>query len=117
MAKQIAAFRPVADVPAALERVFDGAILARPKVAEWFEEGGKNQGSNKRHSFFITTLELFLRILRHLIQEQPAISNEVPVQNRIAGLRVEETDLLDDLIPEVKEAGLPKVPAVLVEQD
>jgi hypothetical protein len=45
------------------------------------------------------------------------VSEHIKVQTIFAGLMVEETDLLDDLIVEVKESKLPRVEPVSVEQD
>ncbi|KAI1674716.1 hypothetical protein L13192_01463 [Pyrenophora tritici-repentis] len=51
MAKSIASFEPKLDVPPALQRVFDRVVLARTRVAKWFEEKHiSDHASNKRHS-------------------------------------------------------------------
>jgi hypothetical protein len=118
MAKSIASFKPTIEVPAALQRVFDRVIPARTRVFKWFDEGhGSDIGSNKRHSYFIDVLERASKLLRPLIPESDTVSKTFKTQNGSAGLTVEETDPLDDLIVEVKEKELPKVDPVSIEKE
>ena len=93
-------------------------ILARSKVASWFEKGhSTDYVSNHRHSYFITVLEKAANLLKPLIPETPVVSENIKLQNRFAGLTVEETGPLDELITEVKEKQLPKVDPIPIEQD
>lgn len=117
MARSIASFEPKIEVPSALQTVFDRVILARTKVANWFDKAHSDHGSNKRHSYFITILEEASVLLRPLVPRKETVSEHINVHNRFAGLKVEETDPLDELIPEVKESQLPQVNPVMIEQD
>jgi hypothetical protein len=105
------------EVPSALQSVFDRVILASTKVASWFETSHSDGGSNKRHSYFVGILEEAAKLLRQLIPKQETVSEHVKVHNSFAGLTVEETDSLDDLIFEVQENKLPQVDSVTIEQD
>ncbi|KAF2828061.1 hypothetical protein CC86DRAFT_289388, partial [Ophiobolus disseminans] len=87
------------------------------KVANWFDKAHSDHRSNKRHSYFIGILEDALVLLRPLISREEVVSEHVKIHNRFAELTVEETDSLDDLIPEVKESQLPKVNSVAIDQD
>jgi len=117
MAHAIVDFEPKIEVPAALQSVFDRDILSRTNVSRWFQSGHKDHGSDMRHAYSIGILDKARNLLRPLMPRQATVSEEVKVQNRFAGLTVEETDLLDDLVVEVKEDKLPRMTPVSVEQD
>ncbi|KAF2651552.1 hypothetical protein K491DRAFT_696387 [Lophiostoma macrostomum CBS 122681] len=119
MARAIASFEPKVDVPKALEKVFNRAIEARRRAWSWFQSSDHGYKSNKRHSYFITVLEIAIGVLRPLIplDSTDGQLNHVPVENRFVSLAVEETDPLDDLIPEVRQHRLPKVTTAAIEQD
>jgi hypothetical protein len=118
MAQSIASFEPKIEVPPALQGVFDRVILARTKVAKWFDEGqSSDPESNKRHSYFIGILDQASKLLQPLISRLETVSEDIKVHNRFASLTVEETDTLDDLIIEVKENQLPKVDPIPIKQD
>ncbi|KAI4941429.1 hypothetical protein J4E86_010462 [Alternaria arbusti] len=75
MAEHIASFDPKIEVPAALQK----ALLLYHRS------------------------EKAAKLLKPLIPETPVVSENIKLQNRFAGLTVEETDPLDELITEVKE--------------
>ncbi|CAE7008604.1 hypothetical protein P3342_002882 [Pyrenophora teres f. teres] len=98
--------------------VFDRVILVRTKIAKRFvEKHLSDHGSNKRHSHFIGTLQEASKLLEPLITHLSLVSDHVKIQDRFAGLTVEERDSLDELIGEVKGKQPPKVDPILIEQD
>ncbi|KAF2449927.1 hypothetical protein P171DRAFT_480982 [Karstenula rhodostoma CBS 690.94] len=121
MAEAIASSKPRIHVPRALESVFNRAIRARRKVWLWWEANHSGTDSNKRHSHFISVLETAIGILKPLISSESHINTKgvehVTLNNRFAGLTVEENDPYDGLIVEVKQAQLPNVPSVVIKQD
>ncbi|KAI4640813.1 hypothetical protein J4E93_008406 [Alternaria ventricosa] len=118
MAEHIASFNPKIEVPAALQKVFERVISARNEMADWFrKEHSSDQGSNMRHSYFINVLENAAAILKPLTPEAPVVAENIKLQNRFAGLAVEETDPLNELIVEVQEKQLPDIHPLPLEQD
>jgi hypothetical protein len=114
MAQSIASFEPRNEVPPALQRVFDRVILARTKVAKRFGELSRNHGSNKRHYYLFSILDETSKLLQPLISRLESVSENIKVHNRFAGLTIEETNPLDDLIVEIKDNQLPKIDPILI---
>jgi hypothetical protein len=117
MAQFIASFEPKVEVPSALQKVFDRVILARTKVAKRFDELLSDHESNKRHSYSISILDEASTLLQPLISRLERVSDDIEVHNTFAGLTVEETDPLDQLIVEANDNGLPKIDPLPIEQD
>jgi hypothetical protein len=72
MAETVARQRPKAEVPDALSRLFDRAIKARQKAAEWFKVSHENtivDESNRTHSHFVKILKRAAAIFRPLVKE------------------------------------------------
>jgi len=112
MAETIAKQQPTVEVPSALSRLFDRAIKARQKAAEWFmssHENTINDESNQKHAHFVDILERAAAVLQPLVKEtqpqkprhdgrhqKPKTTPMQGMTNVFSQLVVEDTEVPDD---------------------